>query len=522
MLFNSHIFIFLFLPITVAGYYLLARLSTTKAMVWLTAASFFFYAWWDVRYLVLIVFSIAFNYIVASYVANSDRYSPTSRHRALIAGIVGNLVLLGYFKYANFLVDNANSVLGTEWTLQNIVLPLAISFFTFQQISYLVDAFRSREHESNVLRYALFVTFFPQLIAGPIVHHKEMLPQFVEAQKPSAIYRNLALGMTCFFIGLFKKTVIADGIAIYATGTFDGVAAGASIGFVDAWIASLSYTFQMYFDFSGYSDMALGLAVMFGVRLPLNFASPLKSASMLDFWRRWHITLGRFLQAYLFQPLSLIELRKRWWSQPYLAFIITMFLGGLWHGANWTFVVWGLMHGCLLAINQAWRVQKRKWGWAADSTMQRFLIGYPLTFLSVVITLTVFRSADIGTAGQMLSAMAGLEGIVMPERWSDTVFGGTMAALGVGFHPEVGLTAGPTLGLWFFVCFVIVWLLPCTYQIFERDSIAIETYKLDTWWGERWFVGWQPNVAWILATFAIAVVAIDALNNISEFLYFQF
>ena len=522
MLFNSHIFIFAFLPIAFIGYWLIGRRSTPAAMLWLTLASLVFYGWWNPSYLPLILLSIFFNYFVGAFVANADRYGFKARYRVLLLGITSNLLLLGYYKYANFMVDNVNQVFGSDWTLRTIILPLAISFFTFQQISYLVDAFRTRTHESSFLRFALFVTFFPQLIAGPIVHHREMLPQFSEALQKGLRYQNLAMGLSCFFIGLFKKAVIADGIALYASPVFNHVAAGGEVGFIDAWQGGLCYTFQMYFDFSGYSDMALGLALLFGIRLPLNFASPLKSASMIEFWRRWHMTLGRFLQAYLFQPLSLIELRKRWWSQPYLAFIATMTLGGLWHGASWTFVIWGLMHGVLLAVNQGWRVLKKRWGWPEDSLFQRVFISHPLTFLSIVFTLTVFRADNIEVAGHMLSAMVGLQGLALNSAWIDWPMVETFAGLGIALDPEAGQFFAPRVVAWIVGCCMIVWLLPNTYQLFDKEAVAVETYRLEPRRGLAKYILWRPSFHWMIAVAVLAIFGIDALNNVTEFLYFQF
>lgn len=503
------------------GYYLIGRRSSEIAIIWLTLASLFFYAWWDVRYLALILFSIVFNYLAARLISNEAKGEKT-RYRALMGSIAANLALLGYFKYANFFVDNVNGLIGTDWTLQKIILPLAISFFTFQQISYLVDSYRLRQHETNFVRFSLFVSFFPQLIAGPIVHHREMLPQFADALKSGLDYKKFAMGLTCFFIGLFKKTVIADGIAQKASPVFNVAAQGRDIGFFDAWTGALCYTFQMYFDFSGYSDMALGLALLFGIRLPLNFASPMKSASMLEYWRRWHMSLGRFLQEYLFQPLSLWELRKRWWTQPYIAFVLTMLLGGLWHGAAWTFVVWGLMHGVFLAVNQAWRVKKKSWGWALESRAQRWLIGYPLTFLCIVVTLTVFRAENLGVATDMLASMAGLNGIVLLDDWTNYGAVASLVAMGVPTDPEIGRFFSFEVIAWLLVCGAIVWVLPNTYQLFEKEAVAVETFRQDPWWGARWFKGWQPNLIWVGGTLVVALLGIDALNNVSEFLYFQF
>ena len=305
MLFSSYEFLFFFLPLVTFGFYALGAVgSKLLAMTWLTIASLFFYGWWNPIYLPLIGVSILFNFAVSANTVNAAA-SDRQRKMYLILGLVGNLSLLGYFKYANFFMDNLNILLDVENGLAPIVLPLAISFFTFQQIAYLVDTYQTRIRETNFLRYSLFVCFFPQLIAGPIVHHKEMLPQFEKDNIYKIDSVRLSLGISVLIIGLVKKILLADNISIYANPVFDAAAQGEAISTLSAWVASMAYTFQLYFDFSGYSDMALGLGLIFGVRLPLNFNSPLKASSMIDFWRRWHITLSQFLQRYLFLPFSM-------------------------------------------------------------------------------------------------------------------------------------------------------------------------------------------------------------------------
>ena len=300
MLFNSYGFIFVFLPITFFIYFYLNHKKLTKASEgFLVCGSLFFYSWWNVAYLPIILSSLVFNYIIGRSLSKSSKNKSKrfSKKTILTFGIVFNLSLLGYFKYADFLIENFNLTFDTNAELLQLALPLAISFFTFQQISYLVDSYRQETKEFNFLNYALFVTFFPQLIAGPIVHHKEMMPQFANTRSKVKNYRNIAMGLFIFSIGLFKKVVIADTFAVWATNGFD---VAEKLGMIEAWVASLSYTFQLYFDFSGYTDMAIGIALLFNIKLPINFNSPYKATSIQDFWRRWHMTLSRFLKDYVY------------------------------------------------------------------------------------------------------------------------------------------------------------------------------------------------------------------------------
>ena len=352
MLFNSYEFIFLFLPIVLLGFHLIGKQGHHRvAIAWLVGASLFFYGWWNPAYLLLMLFSVLFNYSVGVSLSNTSGRKLLSK-TILTIGVSVNLAILGYFKYANFFVDNLNALSGTNLILNEVILPLAISFFTFQQIAYLVDAYRGKTKEYNFLHYCLFVTFFPQLIAGPIVHHKEMLPQFAKDAVYKLRSKHLAIGITIFALGLFKKVVLADGVSVYATPVFNAAEAGVMLTFFEAWGGALAYTFQLYFDFSGYSDMAIGIARMFGIRLPLNFNSPYKATSIIDFWRRWHITLSRFLRDYLYIPLGGSRKGR---VRRYINLMTTMILGGLWHGAGWTFLLWGALHGFYLMINHAKR-----------------------------------------------------------------------------------------------------------------------------------------------------------------------
>ncbi|MEO5367236.1 MAG: MBOAT family protein [Magnetococcus sp. WYHC-3] len=473
------------------------------AIAWLTFASLLFYGWWDPVYLLLIAASIVFNYYVALSLCKpgpSERW----RMRVLVWGILCNLGLLGYFKYTNFFIDNLNALSGMEIQVDPVILPLAISFFTFQQVAYLVDAFQVRNAEPYFIRYTLFVSFFPQLIAGPIVHHKEFLPQFENEQTFRFQSDIFSLGISILILGLAKKVLLADKLSTYANPVFDAAAAGEPVSALVAWVGGLAYTFQLYFDFSGYSEMAIGLALMFGIRLPMNFNAPFKSPSMLEFWRRWHMTLSRFLQQYLFMPLSMMEVRMNLWTMPLISFVITMLLGGLWHGAHWTFIVWGLFHGVLLAVNQSWRTLKKRWGWSKRAGWwNHFLLGVPLTFLCVLISLVVFRAADLGTAWRIYKSMLGF---------------GAPASHEVS---TVALAAWPWLGL----AAILVWWAPNLLQLMRDHQVVTDTLKVPPHWTQRgvhpWLL-WRPNLLWGVGLSILAFLSILRMNEVNEFLYFQF
>jgi len=344
MLFNSLPYIFVFLPLVLCVYFCLNRLQFTRsAKYWLVLASLFFYSWWNPKYLPLILTSITLNFLMGRLLIRSRRRS------LLFAGLVFNLGLLIYYKYTTFIIQNINLLLHTAYNPGPIVLPLAISFFTFLQIAYLVDCYQQKVKSTDFIDYSLFVTFFPHLIAGPLVHHSELIPQFSMPENKQVNWNNFYTGLCVFFIGLFKKVVIADTFAIWANAGFD---ASVPLTFYDAWGSSLSYTLQLYFDFSGYGDMAVGASLLFNIRLPWNFNSPYKATNIQDFWRRWHITLSRWLRNYLYIPLG----GNRYGSfRTGVNLFLTFLLGGLWHGANWTFVICGAMHGLGAVAHKAWQ-----------------------------------------------------------------------------------------------------------------------------------------------------------------------
>ena len=518
MLFNSHVFIFLFLPVVLIVFFRLGGVGPRLAAGWLAAASLFFYGWWNPTYVGLLAASIVFNYRMGIAIVHSDTAAAMRRKKSLfVLAVAGNLALLGYFKYANFFVDNMNALLGTSTNLGSIVLPLGISFFTFTQIAYLADAYQGKAREYNFVHYGLFVTYFPHLIAGPILHHREMMPQFAEPRTYRADYGNLAAGLTIFIMGLFKKVIIADGVARYVGPVFDAPQAGMTLTFFEAWCGALAYTFQLYFDFSGYSDMAVGLSLLFGIRLPVNFHSPYKATNIIDFWRRWHMTLSRFLRDYLYVPLGG---NRKGPARRYVNLIATMLLGGLWHGAGWTFVLWGGLHGVYLVINHAWRALRRRLGQDPDrSSRWGRMAGCAVTFVAVVAAWVVFRSDSLDTATAILRAMAGVNGVVVPDvwlvRWGR--FGEWLSGMGVVFGPNPAL-AGTGVVHWIWILLAVVWLAPNTQQIMAASRPALGVPE-DTP-AVRW--QWRPAAWSAVAVAIIALTAIVNLNRHSEFLYFQF
>ncbi|HMJ49627.1 MAG TPA: MBOAT family protein [Burkholderiales bacterium] len=512
MLFNSYPFLFVFLPITLVGFYLIARASNALAAAWLAAASFVFYGWWNPWYVILLMISIACNFAVGLGIIR--RQGRPGGRRLLVFGVTLNLLLLGYYKYADFFVSNLNTF-GAGLTPLHVILPLGISFFTFTQIAFLADAYQGKAAEYRFTHYCLFVSYFPHLIAGPILHHKEMMPQFAQRETYQLNWENFAVGLTILFIGLFKKTVIADGVAFYARPAFDWVGNGLPLSAVDAWGGALAYTFQIYFDFSGYSDMAIGLSRLFGVRLPLNFESPYKAASIIDFWRRWHMTLSRFLRDYLYFTLGG---NRKGVARRYINLMITMLLGGLWHGANWTFVVWGGLHGLYLVINHAWRNLRQRCGWFAEPGRIGKAVAVLLTFMATVVAWVFFRADSLNHALAMVQAMAGMNGVTLPYQWFNWWFVGPWLAR-CGVHFENTQTFGGFTQLkWLAACWLIAWLAPNTQQILRtyRPALGVEPDQVAHWWL------WRPTRRWLAACVILALFAVLSLTQVSEFIYFQF
>jgi D-alanyl-lipoteichoic acid acyltransferase DltB (MBOAT superfamily) len=403
MVFSSYEFIFIFLPVALVGYFGLRAIAGKSATLsWLIAASLVFYSVWDPRNLLVLFASIGFNFVCGSALAKRARSGQPTR-AILAVGVAFNLAVLGWFKYSGFAATNINAVLGTDIPVLEFALPLAISFFTFQETAYLIDSSRGETHGYRFKEYVLMVTFFPHLIAGPIVNHRILMRQFMSPAALRISAQTFALGLSLFVFGLTKKVLLADGMAPQANMFFDSVAGGVSPGFAESWTGVLAYTLQLYFDFSGYCDMAIGLGLLFGVRLPLNFNSPYKATSIIDFWRRWHMTLSAFLRDYLYIALGG---NRHGDVRRYANLILTMLLGGLWHGAGWTFVCWGALHGVGLAVCHLWQ---RVYGPARD-TLFGTALSRALTFTFVVFGWVLFRADSMASAGTIMSAMLGFNG----------------------------------------------------------------------------------------------------------------
>ena len=542
MLFNTYEFIFAFVPLTLAGFYAIGAFSRTGALRWLILASLFFYAWWRPLNVLIIAPSLLVNFLLAQrllVLADDDNRKITAR-TTLILGIAFNIAFLGYFKYTNFIDVAISDLFGTNQIFTHVILPLGISFITFQKIAFLIDVHAGRVKSVGLQDFCLFVLFFPQLIAGPIVHYREMMPQF---QNASCRFdkENVSVGLTLFFMGLFKKAVLADNIAIFVTPVFDQAAAGQSITFLYAWVAAVGFTLQIYFDFSGYTDMALGAARLFGIRLPPNFNSPLKASSIIDFWLRWHMTLTRFLTAYVYNPLVLTLTRRRLARGAsgfglrnadfasfaiLLAFptVLTMFLSGLWHGAGYQFLCWGLLHGLYLTLNHGWRLLAPRI-WPDKAVYDRFMspAGLVLTFLAVAISMILFRSSTLDTALRLLKGMAGLNGVALPAHILEKIgpLAGILQQLGVASVPSnVNFTM---LVVWIAGLLLVALAVPNTLEILSRHEPALGIKPDTTGQGCRPApIVWQASLPWAIAVSAIVTAGILAIGGQSEFLYWQF
>ena len=522
MLFNSYTFIFIFLPIVLIIFYSLGRYSGKHAAIWLVTASLFFYGWWNPNYVTLLILSIIFNYIIGIKIINSKHAN--NRKAFLWVGLFFDLSLLGYFKYANFFADNLNALLNTDFNINTIILPLGISFFTFTQIAFLVDAFRGEVKSYNFIHYILFITYFPHLIAGPIIHHREMIPQFVNPKTYIINYTNIAVGITVFFIGLIKKTLLADGVGPHAVALFAMADKGVPLTFFEAWLGCLCYTFQLYFDFSGYSDMAIGSSLMLGIRLPLNFHSPYKTVNIFEFWRRWHMTLSRFLREYIYKPLS--QGRQKTWRLM-VNLVITMILGGLWHGAGWNYLLWGGIHGFYLTVNHLWRNIRRAMGQdlRKSTTIGRFL-GCALTFAAFTFSTALFRSQNLQGAEQMMTGMLTINGVALPLEWKSQ-FGSLeplLTSLGISFQSmnsrieSSGFTSDAFK--WVLYLSALTWLTPNTQQIMSKYFPAISPYNNEKY--PTSIYQWEPNFFWSTLTAILAVIGLVNITKVSEFLYYQF
>lgn len=473
LLFNSYEFIVIFLPIVLFLYYGIAKkIGCIYAKYFLIVSSIAFYSYWDIRNLPILLVSIAVNFCIGRKIVD------TKEKRWLILGIVFNLLFLAYYKYANFFLDNISALFHTSFSHFDIVLPLGISFFTFTQTAYLVDAYRGETKTYSKSDYLLFVTIFPHLIAGPIIYHKDMIPQFAEEQRYKFNYDNFAKGITWFVIGLFKKVIIADWMSNIANLVFGH---SEHLSILEAWGGSLAYTLQLYFDFSGYSEMAIGIALMLNYNLPINFNAPYKACSIIDFWKRWHITLSAFLKNYLYIPLG--GNRN---GHHMRNIMLTMLLGGLWHGAGWTFVIWGGIHGCCICINHLWRKTKL--------SLPK-VVNWLLTFNVVNLAWIFFRAESFEQAFNIIKAMGDLSSFCYP--YSKSV---------VKWLPNL-----PYNKDFLFSSNDVLWII--LFLI-----ISIVYYSTEDWMKEHF----KPKAVTAVVLALGFVYAVSQLNKLSAFLYFQF
>lgn len=520
MLFNSIAFLFLFLPISLAVFFCLGRRDGYHAKTALALLSFLFYAYWDCRYLPLLLVSISVNFYTGGQIAlAAQRGGRVRARRLVIAGILFNLALLGFFKYANLLSASAHTLFGLPELLPQIVLPIGISFFTFTQIAFLVDAAQGKAQAGRFWDYALFVAYFPHQIAGPILHHQEMMDQFRRVDRTRLDSHTLVPGLSVLACGLIKKVLLADSLAEIANPVFASAGQAGPLTLVEAWAGVMAYALQLYFDFSAYCDMAIGVSLMFGIRLPANFNSPYQATSIIDFWQRWHITLSRFLRDYLYIPLGG---NRKGRQRRYANLLATMALGGLWHGASWTFLVWGLLHGVYLAVNHLWReqVQFRPTGSGAIAWR---VACWALTMTAVVVAWVFFRADTFHAALALLSAMAGWHGISLPE--------GMQGVAGwlpqVAFSPAwLGSVQGTPALVLILLGLLICLTLPNTQQLFARYRPVLPDQRepIATLQHPRtgWALAWRPSLAWALPLAVVSGVAISRLGNASQFLYFNF
>ncbi|MDD2384981.1 MAG: MBOAT family protein [Sulfurospirillaceae bacterium] len=480
MLFNSYEFLFIFLPVTFFIYfYLNSKKLTTASIAFLVFASLLFYSYWNIIYLPLILSSMLFNFVIGNTLS---KHTLTVNKKAFLTfGISANLLLLGYFKYTDFFLDNFNGIVGTSIPLPHIILPLGISFFTFTQIAYLVDSYKDKVQEYDFIRYALFVTYFPHLLAGPILHHSEMMPQFSSIRNKAKNYKNIAAGLFLFSIGLFKKVVIADTFALWANTGFD---TAATLSFFEAWATSLSYTFQLYFDFSGYTDMAIGASLLFNIKLPINFNSPYKACDIQDFWRRWHMTLSRFLRDYIYIPLGG---NRQGEFRTYVNLFATFLLGGLWHGAGWTFIFWGTLHGIALMLHRAWK--------SLGFTMNKYLAWF-ITFNFVNFAWIFFRAKEWTDAVKVISGMMGINGVVISVKLK------FLKSFATRYSDFFGhLIYGSTTYIYIFI--MLYWVIKL------KNSNEMTALFKPTW-----------QTLWIMLS--VSIYALLDMSKVSEFLYFNF
>jgi D-alanyl-lipoteichoic acid acyltransferase DltB (MBOAT superfamily) len=538
VLFNSYVFLYAFLPLSLAGYFLVARLGRVPAALWLVAVSFIFYGWWNPAYVLLLALSIGTNYLLSLGIDAAER-RPRLQTWVLVLGVAANLSALCYYKYLAWLIGLLNEAAGAQFDVPAIVLPLGISFFTFTQLGYLIDCKQGVAKDRNFLDYLVFVTFFPHLIAGPILHNGEIMPQFGAPATYRFSAENFAAGLGIFVVGLLKKCVVADPIGAVVPA---GFAHPAELPLFAAWHVALAYSLQLYFDFSGYSDMAIGLARMFNVRFPVNFNSPYKATSVIDYWQRWHMTLTRYLMMYLYNPIAISVARWRlargcdtsraayrtpggFAALVLLPVFVTIGLAGIWHGAGAQFLLFGLLHAVYLSVNHAWRILRPRRPCEVASRRGGQLGAGVLTYLCVLVGAVVFRAPSVGAAASLLTGMLGGHGMgpgfPVPAwvAWQTGALGMVLHAHGIlvlarwqtTVHALETILALASL-------YSIVWLLPNTQQIFaDQHSVTDDVQRTKLTW-----LRWRSSLSWAVALGCATVIGLLSVGGTSEFLYFQF
>lgn len=495
MLFNSYLFLFFFLPLTLIVFYFFQSWFSSKIVIaYLFLASLLFYAYWNTVFLSLLVLSIVFNYLISLLIEKNKKF--------LYLGIVINLAVLVYFKYSQFLLSNFFSLFNYPFKIRDIDLPLGISFFTFTQIAFLIDRYKQEVPKTNFISYGLFVTFFPHLMAGPILSHKEIIPQFKNIKATLFTWNNLSVGLVVFSIGLFKKSILADSLSPF-TSKFFFAAENGPMYFLDAWYGSLAYTFQLYFDFSGYSDMAIGLARIFGINFPLNFNSPYKSTNIIDFWRRWHMTLSCFLRDYIYIPLGGNRKGK---FRRYINLVLTMLIGGIWHGASWTFVIWGSLHGLYLVCNHSWiYFHERFISSKFKNNLATTFLARFLTFITIAVGWVFFRAETFAASSNMIKGMFHFKNI------SGTFANKVILANEFGYLTVLLLVSA-----------FIVFFVPNSQQLLEQFKPTYNEFNKKDFQLNFLNNFWRPNLGLACYCAFLTVLSLLTFGQVTEFLYYKF
>ena len=533
MLFNSYVFLYAFLPLCLAGFYATARFGRRPAAVWLVLASLAFYGWWNPAFVPILAVSVAFNYAAGALIGGTIE-RPRLQTWLLRLAVAADLAALVHYKYVAWLASLLRGFDIVDLRLDDVVLPLGISFFTFTQIGYLLDVKHGLVRDRSALNYAVFVTFFPHLIAGPILHNGEMLPQFANPATYRFDARNFGVGFGIFTVGLLKKCVLADPIGAAVPMAF---AQPDALTLLSAWHAALAYSLQLYFDFSGYSDMAIGLALLFNVRFPLNFNSPYRAESVIDYWQRWHMTLTRYFTQYVYNPLALAAMRRRrarglrvdrtaqLTARGFLALValpiwVTIVLAGIWHGAGATFLVFGALHATYLTVARAWRIARPN---APAPSRGGRLWRLALTYGCVLVASVFFRAPSVPAALSLLAGMVGLHGVgtlALPQELAaaGSLPGWLLAHDIVELAPWRAAVAAWLTVPWLVGLYAIVWLAPNTQQIFANARPVLDEVTPASF---GWPC-WRPGLPWAVVCGGAAALGLLAMGGTGEFLYFQF